>query len=506
MIYSGTILSKNNHQVPVYTSGKPAHSKYNPQSDMIPIDENFCGLLIVAGIAGGFHIQNLLNNKGIQKIIAVEADDESLSFALDTETIETLKTDKRISFCSVRNLHDEIIRQYIPSLYKNLTLVFLRSWQIEVPDTASKIKDILSSAIDSISSDFSVQAHFGKLWHRNILLNLKFISDTNFQNKPPVIPNSKIKSAVIAAGPSLDNSVDKLRAEKDSTYIIATDTAYGTLLGYGITPDAVVSVDSQHVSSEHFFCAEKSPTLFVLDLSANPETVRFLYNKGNRIFFIRSNHPLSSLIAKKFPIPLAETGSGTVTIAAADWAKKNGFGSIDFYGADFAYSDGKPYCRGTYLEKKFNSNSFRNNTSEKQYASLMFRTELKKQDKSIFGNLGKSPVTSKILESYGTTLMEWANRSNYRKAGTTLISNENFNEKLESLQSELDYKSFISNYIAKVKKLHDLLPEMNFHTLTQTIVSDETYVSLLPLFAEISGKDTAEDISIALHFLLHYNM
>lgn len=87
---------------------------------------------------------------------------------------------------------------------------------------------------------------------------------------------------------------------------------------------------------------------------------------------------------EKYVCKKIESGAGTVTIAAADWAKSCGFQKLKFFGADFSYNFGKPYTKGTYLEKQFFSKSNRLISAEEKHIALMFRTELEKyKDKKI---------------------------------------------------------------------------------------------------------------------------
>lgn len=506
MIYSGTIEAKTGHLIPTYNSGKPAHSKYNPTAEKLPLSEDFSGCVVVFGIAGGFHIKNLLANENVFKIIAVESDRESLDFCLALETVKALQKDGRIAFCSTEDFCQCTGENYMPSLHKKLTTLFLRSWHDEIQDADEIVNDLLKKCLDSISADISVQAHFGKHWHINILSNLKYISQKGFINSPVEMPQGKTRAAIIAAGPTLDTSIEELKCQRESTFIVSTDTAYGTLLNYGIIPDAVVSVDAQQVSSEHFIGIKKCPTAFIFDISSNPETVRTVFEKGNKIFFIRSNHPLASLIGEKAGIPYAESGSGTVTIAAADWARQQNFKEIAFYGADFAYSDGKPYCRGTYLEKKFLSSSCRTASSEDKYAALMFRTELEKAESGLLGDLGKSAVTNRVLASYGSTLLEWAEKHSLKRQGNAFTALGECPKTKAAANSPFDYKTFISGYTGTVQSLASRMGNMSLSKIVGEILGSHQLISLLPLFAA-SGKETIiEDISIALQLLLYYNL
>jgi hypothetical protein len=94
--------------------------------------------------------------------------------------------------------------------------------------------------------------------------------------------------------------------------------------------------------------------------------------------FATGGHPLSRYAAAFGNLPLLETGSGTVTVAAMDAAFSCGYKRIKLVGADFAYTAGKPYCRGTYLEGVFSRTVSRLCGREERYTELMFRTEVKK--------------------------------------------------------------------------------------------------------------------------------
>ena len=276
-------------------------------------------------------------------------------------------------------------------------------------------------------------------------------------------------------------------------------------MSYNIIPDAVISVDAQQVSSEHFLGTEKSDTVFIFDISSNPETVQMVFNKGSRLFFIRSHHPLSALIKEEINIPFVESGAGTVTIAAADFARQLGFTQIEFFGADFAYSDGKPYCRGTYLEKKFSSISKRTVPSENLYTALMFRTELKKISAGILGKAGKSPVTSKVLAAYGKSLISWAENNSFVQDGNVFTC-KNAYTKVKVNPECFDFKSLIKNYTDKVKALSDKIDSFTPARLGKEIEKSLELISLLPLMASFRKDTIIEDICLALQFLLYYNL
>lgn len=397
--YTGTAAARNGDIVPV--SGKSyLHSRYDPRREA----EQFAqaagkgNFFIVLGIAGGYHIEALLERNPGAIIIAYEPDEADIDFLAKIPCAKNLSGRRNVALTTKNGIRKTITDLYMPAVHGNATITTLRAWQNAFPEEHDEAMSLIKAAIEDVSGDFSVQSHFGKIWQRNILLNLRTAAE---------IPELSVQAdgrtaAIIAAGPTLDESCATLSADREKLFIVATDTAYRPLLSRGIIPDAVVSVDGQNVSYSHFIGAEGSRTIFVFDLCADTSAVRAVKEKGGRIAFVQTGHPLSSYASSfaEKPFPKLSTGSGTVTIAAADFASRCGFRRLDFYGADFAYTGGRPYARGTYLDDRFINASSRLSTSETMFDALMFRTELKETGRP------HSPTT-KILESYEKTLADF---------------------------------------------------------------------------------------------------
>lgn len=105
MIYSKEIAeAKNGSKIPLFKNGKPANSKYNPDAEQILFESSPQGCIIVAGIAGGFHIEKLLNEENISLIIAVEADSESLEFCKQFSSVKKYQNPTRQYYATNRIL------------------------------------------------------------------------------------------------------------------------------------------------------------------------------------------------------------------------------------------------------------------------------------------------------------------------------------------------------------------------------------------------------------------
>ena len=407
MTYSGTLTSKNSCLIPVFLDGKPMHSKYNPQGEAALFKDR-TGCLVVAGLGGGFHLTEAV--KTCSLVIACEKDEESLNFCLKLPSVRELCSKKNMLFATEKTLGSVLLSNYLPHMHGGIEFVFHRAWEDREKQSALTLKEIFSTAVRHISADYSVQSHFAKLWQRNIFINLRtFTKNPDIRN----VFDTKKSVAVIAAGPSLDEDITYLRQNRNQYEIFATDTALSSLVAQGIIPDAVVSIDAQHLSTEHFKCLgsilqnEKKPVCFFDAASAN-ESISMARKNACTTFLVHNGHPLLALASQKANIPQIQTGSGTVTIASCDIAQKLGFKDIKLFGADFAYSGGRPYARGTYLDKLYKNSSLRTDTLEEKFCALMFRTELYDTVREGL----KNAKTSTVLEGYKASLELWQKEKN----------------------------------------------------------------------------------------------
>ena len=260
-----------------------------------------------------------------------------------------------------------------------------------------------------------------------------------------------------------------LREKRRDFFVIATDTTTGPLYRNGITPDAIVCVDAQSISSEHFYPipaadqGSKSPLVF-LDICSAPSTMRMLRSRGIQPVFFHSGHPLASLAAEECGMMQVETGSGTVTIAAADIARQLGFTRLRLFGADFAYSHGKPYAKGTYLDARFGSWSTALLPAEQQFAALMYRTPLRE--------IRPGVLTGDVLEGYGKSLAAWQEKHGYEKKRDEL-RRQNAEKRRGSFVSPFDFKGFMKKCLCDMGQLDDV----------SKLSASKSFYALLPYVA-----------------------
>ena len=478
--YSQIIESKDGNLIPLCknkTGQEVAlHSKYNPIREADGFSANVdhsCFFFVILGLAGGYHIQKLLEKCPKAKIIAVETSQVSLDFLSVIPCVKILSADKRVSLTSIENLEQILLSKYKPAIHGNLTILSLRQWENVFSDAAQLARDKITKTIKLLASDFSAQSHFGKIWQKNILSNLSIAEKTKLYKEIQKLSETnrlqndlamQKTAAIIAAGPSLNEKITLLKENREKYFIIATDTAFSALKKRKIEIDAVVSIDGQMVSHQHYMEGFSKNTLYVFDLCANSSAVRKAVENSQNVILAETGHPLAqyaSFFSGKQNFIHLEAGSGTVTIAAASFAKSLGFKHIEFFGADFSYIDGLPYVRGTYLENQFYSKSNRLCPAEKSYSALMYRTPVKK----ISGN----KITTEILEAYKNSLSDFMAQKQ-----------DDTNEKACCGQFVLkDFKSQYCKDLRNTFKSEDDIDEDSF-----------AFTTLLPLMAKL-GKGAA---------------
>ncbi len=481
--YTDILEAKDGSLIPV-RNGIAFHSKYNPiregdgfasQCAGSPTDSFF----VILGLCGGFHVQALCRAFPDAYMLLVERSQEDISFLKKLPVVQDLLKNKHLLACSAEQVKSMLTTHFLPAEHAAIQVLSLRAWEQQFAEDAKAIKSCIQETLAEISADFSVQSHFGGIWQRNILANLKAAS--SFSPATISLDRSK-KAAVIAAGPSLDESVEELLHHRKEYVIIATDTGYRALLRHGIVSDVAVSVDAQMISHAHFFDIRK--THFVLDLSANPATGRKIASQTS-LQFVQTGHPLSAYASQcsQTALPLLQAGSGTVTIAAADFAIQTGFQQIVFFGADFGYLHGKAYARGTYLDDLYNNKSSRLNTSETQFDALLFRTPLVKKSSDKY--------TSQVLESYGKSLDSYMGVNNFiKKADNTYIRAEKAGQQKKQNEADLlkvtrfDFERFSRTYASELRRCPDTVSR-----------SSPLWLTLLPYVAWLRTRGTAESLS-----------
>ena len=362
-------------------SARPLHSLVDPEKEAqrLMTTVRGAGFLVLFGLGGGFGAAAALAREDVQGLIVVDFDIDGTAELLASKNYVGMFGDPRCRLLidpSFGDLQEAIHKLYRPALSGGIAVLPLRARVETAPEAFAGASEAVKAIIDSISDDYSVQAYFGKRWFANILRNIR-------ASEGPSHPLPPVKSvAVTAAGPSLDYQLPVLRIRRKEFFILATDTSLPALLDADIKPDAVVSIDCQHISYYHFMRGLPEDVPLYLDLASPPVVAsRTLYPR-----FFSGGHPLTVYVSRTWrSFPRVDTSGGNVTYAAVALADRLGAERIELFGADFSYPFGSPYSRGTYIHPHFRRIQNRLQPLEGLFSSFVFRNESLRKERGEFG-------------------------------------------------------------------------------------------------------------------------
>lgn len=158
-------------------------------------------------------------------------------------------------------------------------------------------------------------------------------------------------AVIVAAGPSLDRNIDDLASVAGQVLIIACDTAAKPLVWAGIDPHFVVATDSSRANATHLSSLLTTRSWLVAEGSLHASAFAH-FAQRTFVFRVADHEPWPWLTSLGLQTSHLETW-GSVATCAFSLALHLGCSQIGFVGADFAFTEGRPYCRGTSFESQW---------------------------------------------------------------------------------------------------------------------------------------------------------
>ena len=369
----------------------PLHSAVDPVREAQRLLDSTLGeetgdFLIFLGLGGGF-APLLALDRGAAHIAVIDFNSDGVSQLLNSKDYSKLLQNERFSLLvdpSDDEIKSFILEKYRPALCGGIKTIPLRA---RVEHDSEKFRcavRAIEEAIENVSADFSVQSHFGRRWFSNIIRNIRAFRPEQQERSLEIFASPIPDAAIIAAGPSLDTQIPQLaQCKSKNVFIICCDTALPVLLHHNIAPDAIVSIDCQHISYYHFMGCGNSEILknipLFLDIASPPMLSRLsppaLAEPIASPVFFSSGHPLALYISQHWkPLPRLDTSGGNVTYACLSLAETLGAKRITLFGADFSYLRSQSYARGTYIYPFFEKKQNRFSAMEALFSAFLYRS------------------------------------------------------------------------------------------------------------------------------------
>ena len=218
---------------------------------------------------------------------------------------------------------------------------------------------------------------FSKLWLKNTCKNLHFLRDLEgisiFKDSCP----ADLPVVILAAGPTLAETLPHLAEIKKRAILIAVDTALRACLRAKVEPDFVVLTDPQYYAWRHIAGLSSPSSILITESAAYPSVFRF---KCKKIVLCASLFPLGQYIESKIGSKGALVAGGSVSTTAWDFARFIGAREIFCAGLDLGYPNSQAHIRGSTFEENIHTKSSRISPAEQLGSTLLFGADIQKEN------------------------------------------------------------------------------------------------------------------------------
>lgn len=299
------------------------YSKYKPRCDaeafiQKEFDKNAAGYFLV-GLGLGYHLEAILKLAGEKLVVVLPFSTKELTFARKYIANENILNASNIEIVNAHTLNKKVLddMQFI------IPLPWMKAIGISHP---------LYEFLEGIKERQMSYQSSALLMEQNFIQNLanKHIFSTSFKGQ------FKEKYAcLIAAGPSLDETITTLEKIKDKFYILCVGAALKPLLAKQIKPNAVIVSDASPLTIEQMKNVGYEGMLFYLS-TANSELINM--HKGDKCILFQKGYNLSEAYAEQNHLDLFEVG-GSVSTIGLSLLRYMEFETILLFGQDLGFKD-----------------------------------------------------------------------------------------------------------------------------------------------------------------------
>jgi len=261
----------HNDRVPTLKYGeKYIHSKYDPikEAKFILSKHNLqeYSMVMIFGAGLGYLVDAIKEEKSSMPIVVIETEEYFGKLIKDkypdTAVFVNSKSDEIMRYLSKENL-----------LLNIRNILFLHNDALNkiYADYYNKIRKDILEHLKRQLAEIKTDAYFNQLWLNNSIKNIFFRKEFSFLRDYKNLYKGR-RAVLVAAGPSLDKTVEKLKGKNIKIFALAPTV--NLLLKNNIIPDFIVASDANYYNVEHFkkYLNRKDLILFT-DLSIHPAVI-----------------------------------------------------------------------------------------------------------------------------------------------------------------------------------------------------------------------------------------
>jgi len=366
-----TLMQAKNGSITASENGILLHSSYNPERESLQAarqsDFESCTTAVFYGFGLGYTPAAYAQMYPDRTLIIIEPDPEHFFAALtilDWTPVFTCPSCIIALSCTPETIIP-LIEQSGTEHCASFSVSSQTSHSQRYFDTVRTLVD-RNKRKDEINN--ATLERFGKLWLRNSCKNIKqysVLSGVNiYAGKGQNLPFT-----IIAAGPSLDETLPWLSELKKRSVVVCVDTALRACLRSGTEPDFIVIADPQYYAYRHIAGLASPSSVLITESAVYPAVYRFPCRK---IVLCSSLFPLGQWFEKRLGKKGDLGAGGSVASSAWNFAYLSGSREIYTAGLDLSYPGRKTHITGSTFEQAVHTASLRTRPAETANLPALF--------------------------------------------------------------------------------------------------------------------------------------
>lgn len=306
-------------------------------------------IIITFGIGLCYMLDEVFNTYP-SKIFVYEPDIKLLHFVLNNVDISEHLSSGRVFVSD--NLNEILAKLSATYITKDkVEVVYLKNYAIVKSPELLELTQKIYETCKSKTVDVNTITRYSKTWLFNSIQNIINVNNGNIYKLSDLEDKFMSQTALIlAAGPSLAENIDKIKASREKYVIFAVNKIAKYVLSKGIMPDFIVGLDASYVEDTiSGFDDVIEKICYITDLRSDPKA----FNKPFKKIFV--SFAENDILSKKLKnynsfMKTYECGGSSTTMAFVS-AVKMGFSKIVFCGLDLAFKEGTIYSSGEKVER-----------------------------------------------------------------------------------------------------------------------------------------------------------
>lgn len=243
-----TVVTQNEKQVRLNSAFRPLEEakKWVQQYTF----ENLNNNVTMYGLGNGYFVSQLLDKMPDNDCLLIyEPCPELFMNTLEHYDLEEILKDNRV-IIGIKDINEfdfhKAVREVygIENLANNKIIVHPGYEKLFVEQLEDFKKEIRESAV-SARLEYNTLRKLAKSTFHNTIVNIPKIRNSISATQLKKVWNSDIPVIIVAAGPSVEESLEDLKWAKGKAIIVAVDRITQYLLDKGVIPDFVVSLDAE---------------------------------------------------------------------------------------------------------------------------------------------------------------------------------------------------------------------------------------------------------------------